>query len=75
MWFQYTGIIFVLSVLRILIINITRGHDILFFSGFRCDGEEDCGDGSDEDILTTCAHVQCLSNQFRQVLHVETIAR
>ena len=31
----------------------------------RCDGEDDCGDGSDEDTTTTCKHVSCHSNQFR----------
>ena len=32
---------------------------------YRCDGENDCGDGSDEDIETTCQHVSCHSTQFR----------
>ena len=31
LWFQSKGIIFALSDLRILIINITRGHGIFFF--------------------------------------------
>ena len=29
-----------------------------------CDGEDDCGDGSDEDIETVCKDRRCLKEQF-----------
>ena len=31
----------------------------------RCDGEDDCGDGSDEDIETVCKNIECSKDQFR----------
>ena len=29
-----------------------------------CDGEDDCGDGSDEDVETVCKDRRCLKEQF-----------
>ena len=31
---------------------------------YTCDGENDCGDGSDEDLKTTCENATCSQDQF-----------
>ena len=41
------------------------GHLNMFRMYFSCDGEDDCGDWSDEDVETICKNSVCKEDQFR----------